>query len=218
MRLAAGGRVAFVAPEVGNVLGGERPLLGEGCTKTSWSPRAAPVPGAGAAVPAATRVCNRGCIRALRAISLEVAGSRRCQRRLTRWATCPFHDRLSTDSRAKRRSLFQCLREGVALFRLLEHETAREGDFEPRLSRSQAKLRGVPELFRGSLSHWLEHGQAVAASERRACFVARLELPADSLIRVALTEEWGEGHVDVWAHPHDLLTAVAAVVREQKRA
>lgn len=107
--------------------------------------------------------------------------------------------------------------EGLTLHRLLEHETARERDFEPTLSRSQAKLRSVPELFRGSISHWLAQKQAVEASERRTCFVARLELPAASLIRVALTEQWGEGHVDVWAHPQDLLNAVADVVREQKR-
>lgn len=107
--------------------------------------------------------------------------------------------------------------EGLTLFRLLEHETAREGDFEPRLSRSQAKLRGVPELFHGSVSHWLEQDQAVEASERRTCFVARLELAAPSLVRVALTEQWGKGHVDIWAHPQELLAAVADVAREQKR-
>jgi hypothetical protein len=33
-------------------------------------------------------------------------------------------------------------------------------------------------------------------------------------IRVALTEEWGKGHVDVWAHADDLLSAVVDVVRE----
>jgi hypothetical protein len=31
------------------------------------------------------------------------------------------------------------------------------------------------------VSHWLEHAQAVAASERRTCFVARLQMPAESL-------------------------------------
>jgi hypothetical protein len=108
--------------------------------------------------------------------------------------------------------------DGLTVHRLLEHETAREGDFEPSLSRAQAKLRGVPELFRGSVSHWLEQSQAVSASERRTCFVARLELSPGGLIRVALTEEWGEGHVDVWAHPQELLGAVARVVRERRRA
>lgn len=107
--------------------------------------------------------------------------------------------------------------DGLTLHRLLEHETPRERDFEPRLSRNQAKLRGVPELFRGSISHWLEHDPAVTASERTSCFVARLELSAGSLLRVALTEEWGSGHVDVWAHPQELLAAVAEVVHERKR-
>src|SRR2546425_3261366 len=94
---------------------------------------------------------------------------------------------------------------GLTLHRLVEHEAPSERDFEPKLSRNQAKLRGVPELFRGSISHWLEHAQAVRASERSACFVARLELPAGSLLRVAMTEQLGKRHVDVWAHPQELL-------------
>lgn len=107
--------------------------------------------------------------------------------------------------------------EGLTLYRLLEHESGNERDFEPKLSRNQAKLRGVPELFRGSISNWLERRQAVDASERSTCFVARLELPAGRLIRVALTEEWGIGHVDVWGHPQELLAAVVDVVRERRR-
>jgi hypothetical protein len=105
---------------------------------------------------------------------------------------------------------------GLTLHRLLEHETPGEHDFEPKLSRTQAKLRAVPELFRGSISHWLEHDQAVDASERTVCFVARLRLPAEGLLRVALTEEWGIGHVDVWGHPQELLAAVVDVVRERR--
>jgi hypothetical protein len=37
--------------------------------------------------------------------------------------------------------------EGLVLHRLLEHEAARDRDFEPRLNRSQARLRGVPSCF-----------------------------------------------------------------------
>lgn len=106
---------------------------------------------------------------------------------------------------------------GLTVHRLLEHEAPSERDFEPTLSRNQAKLRGVPELFRGSISHWLEHSQAVRASDRSTCFVARLELAASPLLRVAMTEQIGKGHVDVWAHPQELLGAVVDVVRERKR-
>jgi hypothetical protein len=106
---------------------------------------------------------------------------------------------------------------GLTLQRLLEHEMPSERDFEPRLSRNQAKLRGVPELFRGSISHWLERAQAVRASERSICFVAQLELTSDRLLRVAMTEQLGSGHVDVWAHPQELLGAVVDVVLERKR-
>jgi hypothetical protein len=106
---------------------------------------------------------------------------------------------------------------GFTLYRLLEHERPSERDFEPKLSRNQAKLRGLPELFRGSISHWLERDQAIDASDRSTCFVARLDLSEGNLIRVALTEEWGRGHVDVWAHPQELFAAVVEVVRQRRR-
>ena len=108
---------------------------------------------------------------------------------------------------------------GLTLHRLLEHEAPSARDFEPSLSRNQAKRARIPELFRGSISHWLEHRHALAISERRTSFVARVELgDAGSLIRVALTEEKGPGHVDVWGHPNDLLAAVAGVIRDVRRA
>jgi hypothetical protein len=108
---------------------------------------------------------------------------------------------------------------GLKLYRLLDHEAPRLRDFEPKLSRNQARLAGLSELFRGSISHWLEHEQAVAISDRRTSFVARLELrDTDGLISVALTEAKGPGHVDVWGHPDALLAAVARVVREVRRA
>lgn len=108
---------------------------------------------------------------------------------------------------------------GLTLHRLLEHEAPRARDFEPKLSRNQAKLALVPELFRGSISHWLEHEQAVGISGRPTAFVARVELgDAGSLIRVALTEEKGPGHVDVWGHPDDLVAAVVGVIRDVRRA
>src|SRR6266508_1591138 len=74
---------------------------------------------------------------------------------------------------------------GLTVHRLLEHESPSERDFEPKLSRNQAKLRGVPELFRGSISHWLERSEAVSAIERSTCFVARLDLRPGGLVRVA---------------------------------
>ena len=103
----------------------------------------------------------------------------------------------------------------LTLYRLLEHEDAREGDFEPSLSRNQAKLRGIPELFRGSVSFWLEEGQAVAASTRPTSFVARLVLTDTGLVHVASTEQRAKGHVDVWAHPQELLQAVVEVIRRR---
>ena len=93
----------------------------------------------------------------------------------------------------------------LTLYRLLEHEYAREGDFEPSLSRNQAKRRGIPELFRGSVSFWLEEGQALAASRRPTSFVARLVLTDTGLVHVPSTEQRAKGHVDAWAHPQELL-------------
>jgi hypothetical protein len=103
----------------------------------------------------------------------------------------------------------------LTLYRLLEHEGAREGDFEPSLSRNQAKRRGIPELFRRSVSLWLEEGQAVTASTRPTAFVARLDLTDTGLVHVASTEQRGTGHVDAWAHPQELLEAVVHVVRRR---
>lgn len=100
---------------------------------------------------------------------------------------------------------------GLVLYRLLEHDVPRERDFEPHLTRSQARLRRVPELLRVSLSAWLTLDAAVARSTRRRTCVARLELADDGLMRVAVTGRAGAGHVEVWGHPRDVLAAVASV-------
>jgi hypothetical protein len=105
---------------------------------------------------------------------------------------------------------------GLTVHRLLEHDQPTQRDFEPALTRSQARVRGLPELFRGSVSHWIDEAQAVDASARPTCFVALVNLVAQSTVRVALTEEWGNGHVDVWAHPEELLAAVGRVERRRK--
>lgn len=102
--------------------------------------------------------------------------------------------------------------EGLTVYRLLEHETPRDDDFEPYLTRNQARLRNLPEVFRTSVSHWLTLDQAVAHSQRRPAFVAEVRLPSGNLIRLALTEQYDEGHVDVWGHPRDLFEAVERVV------
>jgi hypothetical protein len=102
--------------------------------------------------------------------------------------------------------------EGLRLFRLIEGEQPTVRDFEERLTRAQAERDAVPELFRLCVSHWLEHDRAAAQSRRRRFYVARIELPGGGLTRVALTEQHGRGHVDVWAHPQTLIDAVAEVV------
>jgi hypothetical protein len=106
--------------------------------------------------------------------------------------------------------------DGLTLYRLLEHAKPGLGDFEPKLSRSQARLNRIPELFRCSISHWLELEQAVGASTRRTCFIARVDISADALLRVALTEQRDPGHVDVWGHPADPLRAVADDIHRQR--
>ena len=58
----------------------------------------------------------------------------------------------------------------------------------------------------------------MAHSQRRPAFVAELRLPSASLIRVALTEQYDEGHVDVWSHPQDLAAAVERVVASRGSA
>ncbi len=99
----------------------------------------------------------------------------------------------------------------LTLYRLLAGAQPRVEDFKQGWTRAQARLRGILELFRVAVSHWLERDQAVAESVRRPCFVARLELVPDPRVRVALTEGEDRGHVDVWAHPRDVLDSVLDV-------
>lgn len=95
---------------------------------------------------------------------------------------------------------------GLTVYRLLRGPEPRQEDFEPDYTRPQAQLRGIPELFRVGISHWLEREQALAVSTERRTSIARVELRPDPLTRVALTEldprgEPRPGHVDVWGPP-----------------
>jgi hypothetical protein len=107
--------------------------------------------------------------------------------------------------------------DGLRLYRLVDGEAPTLRDFEERRTRPQAQREGIPELFRLSVSHWLRYEQAAAHSIHRRFHVAELELAPDALIRVALTDEHGEGHVDVWAPPEPLLAAVASTVQGFRR-
>ncbi len=107
--------------------------------------------------------------------------------------------------------------DGLRLYRLVDGEAPALRDFEERRTRPQAERDGIPELFRLSVSHWLRYEQAAAHSIRRRFHVAELELEPHALIRVALTEGHGEGHVDVWAPPEALLAAVASTVQGFRR-
>src|SRR2546425_1034308 len=106
---------------------------------------------------------------------------------------------------------------GLKLYRLVDGEAPTPRDFDERRTRPQAERDGVPELFRHSVSHWLRYEQAAAHSIRRRFHVAELDLAPHDLVRVALTEEHGEGHVDVWASPDVLLAAVATTVQGFRR-
>jgi len=108
--------------------------------------------------------------------------------------------------------------DALTLYRLVDAATPTARDFEERRTRAQAERDGIPELFRLSVSHWLRHDQAASHSIRRRFHVAELRLEPGGLARVALTEEHGEGHVDVWASPQELLNAVVSVVEGFRRA
>lgn len=107
--------------------------------------------------------------------------------------------------------------DGLRLYRLVDGDEPNLRDFEERRTRPQAERDGIPELFRLSVSHRLRYEQAAAHSVRRRFHVAELELAAHPLIRVALTEEHGEGHVDAWAPPEALLAAVASTIQGFRR-
>jgi len=103
--------------------------------------------------------------------------------------------------------------DGLTVYRLLEAGEPTLSDFECGWTRAQGQLEGIPELFRTSVSAWLEQAQAAAASKRRVAYVARLVLEPGPLARVALTENEDIGHVDLWAYPRELKRAVVGVVR-----
>ncbi len=106
---------------------------------------------------------------------------------------------------------------GLMLYRLLGGQEPTAKDFEPDYTRPQGQLRGIPELFRASISHWLLEEQALAVSTQQSTPVARVELRPDPLTRVALTEldprgEPRRGHVDVWGYPRELFAAIVDVL------
>jgi hypothetical protein len=59
--------------------------------------------------------------------------------------------------------------------------------------------------------------QAVARSASRRYVIGRVRLRAHRLVRVALTEQFGRGHVDVWGPPSYLVDSVVAVERGRTR-
>lgn len=107
--------------------------------------------------------------------------------------------------------------DGLTVYRLLRGRDPRPEDFEPDYTRPQAQLRGIPELSRVGVSHWLDREQALAWSNRRRTWIGQVDLRPNPLTRVALTERdpFGEplpGHVDVWGYPRDLLACVVDVL------
>lgn len=107
--------------------------------------------------------------------------------------------------------------DGLTVYRLLRGRDPRPEDFEPDYTRPQAQLRGIPELFRVSVSSWLEHEQALAQSRQRPTYIGRVDLWPSPLTRVALTERDAQGeplpgHVDIWGYPRDLLACVVDVL------
>jgi hypothetical protein len=107
--------------------------------------------------------------------------------------------------------------DGLTVYRLLRGRDPRPEDFEPHYTRPQAQLRGIPELFRVSVSSWLGHEQALAQSRQQPTYVGRVDLRPSPLTRVALTERDAQGeplpgHLDVWGYPRDLLACVVNVL------
>src|SRR6266508_1821938 len=92
--------------------------------------------------------------------------------------------------------------EGLTAYRLLRGAEPQADDFEPSWTRPQGQLRGIPELFRTSVSHWLDSDQAASMSLARGLHGAG--------------GEYRLGHVDVWGYPRDLLAMVVEVSEGRK--
>ena len=81
------------------------------------------------------------------------------------------------------------------------------------MTRPQAERLGLPEIFRTSVSHFVERDQAVAQSRAGNGYIADVRLVRDAHTRIALTPFEHEGHVDVWGFPTTLLASVVDVQR-----
>ena len=104
------------------------------------------------------------------------------------------------------------LDSGLPLYRLLEHQTPSRRDFEPRLSRTQARIRGLPGLFKTELHASiveLNTGICATVDEARAALAA--------LRRTAAELARAEGMVIAAAGTHPFSRAEEQEVVQEKR-
>jgi hypothetical protein len=104
------------------------------------------------------------------------------------------------------------LEDELCLYRLVMNDPPDETDFEPSVSPQQADARGLPELLRCGLSHYVELEQADAVRTKRGSMIARVCLRSGRSIAAARTGA-SPGHVTVWARREALVDAADIVVR-----
>ena len=99
---------------------------------------------------------------------------------------------------------------GLDLYRLVSSDDPGPEDFEP-VPAWVARKRGIPELLRQGLSHFLTAEQADAVRTKAGSHVARVVLHRDPRIFIARTDRDRPGHVEVWLPP-DLIEHVLSTI------
>jgi hypothetical protein len=107
----------------------------------------------------------------------------------------------------------------LKLHRLLDSEHPSLDDFRPDRTATQALRKAIPEIHRVAISTWMRPEQALHACRQWPAYVAALVVREQTLplARVALTETLGRGHVDIWAHPEQLMQSVTSIERYEAR-
>ena len=98
------------------------------------------------------------------------------------------------------------------LYRLVMNDPPQESDFAPTVSARQADARGIPEIIRCGLSHYLEVEQADAVRRKPGSMIARVTLRRGRWIAAARTGA-SPGHVTVWGRPNAFVDSAEVVVR-----
>ncbi len=98
----------------------------------------------------------------------------------------------------------------LTLYRLVRNSPATQDDFSA-IPRGRAERRGVEELYRTGLSHFLTAEQAQEIRWRADQMIARVPLAPNPRIHIARVDRHIPGHHEVWI-PYDVVEQVLPAI------